>query len=122
MAHWQSLPEALRTRYWRASGSSGFEIDEIDAAIKEWITTDREIMKLALEAELAFAAGITDRGQVFLLWTKDLKYLTLTKEESAVVVKAIRAMFSSPGEPNGASQRIHGANGAAPALPAAGGT
>lgn len=101
--HWNLVPQLLRTALRKAEAAN--TEDDITAAraeIAKWIDENRceaaqqpQAMQIAASAgEVDFAAGITGDGRVFMIWPRRGEFSTLTKDESAIVVKAIRAMLS----------------------------
>lgn len=108
--HSHTLPPYLLAKWWKTINL--FERQQTDEhieagqRIQEWIKGNPDADKnrtsmppLELFAENDFAAGLTDDGRVFLLWPSRLEYITLTKPETAVAIKAIRAMYTKDPEP-----------------------
>lgn len=107
--HWNKVPITLRDlfrrTYDRGAGwnHQSTECDEARARIQQWIdehTALPEPASIAARADDAqFAAGVTTEGRVFMLWPLSGEYLTLTKEESTLLVRAVRAMLMKGTEP-----------------------
>lgn len=103
--HWNLVPQLMRTGLRKAE----LDGDELDiklakAEIARWIS-ERDSAEdhaqaiqiaAASSSDVDFAAGITSDGRVFMLWPRRGEFSTLTKDESAIVVKAIRAMLAAP--------------------------
>lgn len=100
--HWTLIPVYLKNGL-RLAENSGLESELIHAkaSIQRWIVEDykpdeRGAQQMMINADpgTSFASGVTIDGRVFLLWPERGEYITLSKEESAVAVRAIRAMLA----------------------------
>lgn len=101
--HWNAIPGGLRTGLRKAEGT-GDEADLIaaKAEIAKWIDENgsqadqQRAMQISVSSgsDIDFAAGITNDGRVFMLWPRRGEFSTLTKDESAIVLRAVRAMLA----------------------------
>lgn len=105
-AHWTKLPWSLRLPFIKAKKDADTHaVAEAVRSISEWIEQhmwERPAGYPALPTETAaaadligcgFAAGMTDGGEVFMLW-RDGTFMTINKDEAKLVLRAIRAMLS----------------------------
>jgi hypothetical protein len=100
--HWNALPNNLRIELRKAeSRRDPDDTTAAKAAIAKWIDENgnqadqQRAINLCVSAgnDVDFAAGVTDDGRVFMIWPRRGEFSTLTKDESALLVKAIRAML-----------------------------
>lgn len=99
---WNRVPYALRVRMRKAmAADDSVEVNAIRAEISRWVEENSEEppeqvrVQLSAAEQIGFAAGITDDGRVFMIWPARGEFSTLTREESAILVKAVRAMLTT---------------------------
>lgn len=102
--HWGYIPTRLQID-WRVNVKPGADVQSTAgelaiAQISDWVAQNAGDINggvgftLRKSDQSDFCAGLTVEGKLFLLWPNRGEFFTLTREESVVVVRAIRAMYS----------------------------